>query len=409
MGMTDLRPAALLSYPRDVAVDAAGNVFISDTGNLSIREIVKATGRIITVAGTGGSSTDFNGDNIPATTANVVPRGMALDGSGNLFFADGSTTKPDAPDDPGGHSGHAVVRRIAPARTRRRGVPGRGPTAATASTSAGDPSANNPHSPATPRSPSPEPLAYTFAASTGDPRPCRRRAGIDRSRRAPPGTPTRAFSVDVKLNDGNIAPHGGLRAGWEDFGGGRTERIDLIDGATGAMLDSPRSPRSESGVYLAWNVSGHVIGPGDEPPLQLQCGAPAACSSAASDGRRHRLVSGHRHCVAGCLEGGFRLPGVRPRRATPAPDDPTFPAYVSSVTLTDAIRLRLGRKRRPTRALQRRRPGSTDRVAAAWYWYSSTVLRRPDDRRRDAPRSVSTPWTTTTPPPTRRPAPSGST
>src|SRR5262249_46996328 len=50
----DGQPAnlALLAGPRSVATDAAGNVYIADNNNNRVREIVKATGIILTVAGT---------------------------------------------------------------------------------------------------------------------------------------------------------------------------------------------------------------------------------------------------------------------------------------------------------------------------------------------------------------------
>ena len=79
--------AAMLYTPSDVAVDSSGDVFIADTYNNRIREIVKSTGNIITVAGTGNPF--YNGDNIPATVANLYyPHGIAVDASGNLFIAD---------------------------------------------------------------------------------------------------------------------------------------------------------------------------------------------------------------------------------------------------------------------------------------------------------------------------------
>ncbi|HTC82356.1 MAG TPA: hypothetical protein VK848_12550, partial [Acidimicrobiia bacterium] len=52
--------SAMLYLPFATAVDSNGNVFIADTYNSRIREIVNATGNIITVAGSGSAS--FYGD-----------------------------------------------------------------------------------------------------------------------------------------------------------------------------------------------------------------------------------------------------------------------------------------------------------------------------------------------------------
>src|SRR5581483_675847 len=83
-------PATLaeLSNPDGVAVDGAGDLFIADLINNDVREVVAATGLIKTVAGdvTGG----INQDGIPATEAAVFqPEGVAVDGAGDLFIADG--------------------------------------------------------------------------------------------------------------------------------------------------------------------------------------------------------------------------------------------------------------------------------------------------------------------------------
>ena len=52
-----------------------------------IREVVKATGDIITVAGNGTAG--YSGDNGPATAAELNdPRGVAVDAAGDLFIAD---------------------------------------------------------------------------------------------------------------------------------------------------------------------------------------------------------------------------------------------------------------------------------------------------------------------------------
>jgi sugar lactone lactonase YvrE len=79
--------AALLNNPLDVALDAAGNIFVADTFNHRIRKIAAATGLITTVAGTGVLG--FSGDGSAATLARLwQPQGMAFDGSSYLFIAD---------------------------------------------------------------------------------------------------------------------------------------------------------------------------------------------------------------------------------------------------------------------------------------------------------------------------------
>src|SRR5262249_2319979 len=79
-------PAAV-GRPNGVAVDAAGNLYIADSYNNRIREVVKATGAMITIAGNG--YTGYSGDGGPATSAMLnSPFAVAVDGSGNVFFAD---------------------------------------------------------------------------------------------------------------------------------------------------------------------------------------------------------------------------------------------------------------------------------------------------------------------------------
>ena len=79
--------AAELDSPRGVAVDSAGDLFIADNGNNVVREVVKATGDIITVAGNGTAG--YSGDNGPATAAELNgPNGVAVDSAGDLFIAD---------------------------------------------------------------------------------------------------------------------------------------------------------------------------------------------------------------------------------------------------------------------------------------------------------------------------------
>jgi hypothetical protein len=78
--------SARLSFPEGVAIDAAGNLYISDHGNGRIRRVT-AGGVIDTVAGTG--KWGFSGDGASAKSARLNgPQGLAVDAKGNLFIAD---------------------------------------------------------------------------------------------------------------------------------------------------------------------------------------------------------------------------------------------------------------------------------------------------------------------------------
>jgi len=79
-----------LWQPLGIALDSAGNLFIADSINQRIRKV--SNGVITTVAGSGTDG--FSGDNGPAFNAQLSgPQGVALDSSGNVYIADGGNSR----------------------------------------------------------------------------------------------------------------------------------------------------------------------------------------------------------------------------------------------------------------------------------------------------------------------------
>ncbi|MFG2717895.1 RICIN domain-containing protein [Streptomyces sp. NPDC048416] len=78
--------AAQLNYPREVAVDSTGTLYIADTNNHRIRKVT-ADGTISTVAGTGTAG--FTGDGGPATDARLnLPVGLAVNSAGDMYISE---------------------------------------------------------------------------------------------------------------------------------------------------------------------------------------------------------------------------------------------------------------------------------------------------------------------------------
>jgi sugar lactone lactonase YvrE len=85
-GDTDgLGSAARFAWPRDVAVDGSGTVYVADELNHVLRKITSA-GLVSTLAGTPGVAGAANGTGVSARFTN--PRGVAVDVSGNVYVAD---------------------------------------------------------------------------------------------------------------------------------------------------------------------------------------------------------------------------------------------------------------------------------------------------------------------------------
>src|ERR1022692_2587578 len=77
--------AARFDYPDGLAVDGAGNIYVADTYNHTIRKVTPA-GVVTTLAGLAGFSGSANGTGSVARF--YFPDGVAVDTNGNVYVAD---------------------------------------------------------------------------------------------------------------------------------------------------------------------------------------------------------------------------------------------------------------------------------------------------------------------------------
>ncbi len=88
---------ATFSSPRGLAVDSAGNLYVADSDNHTIRKIL-AQGMVSTLAGSAGQP--GSADGVGSAARFDFPYGVALDGAGNIYVAD---------------SGNETIRSVTPA------------------------------------------------------------------------------------------------------------------------------------------------------------------------------------------------------------------------------------------------------------------------------------------------------
>ena len=80
-------PSSSLSRPSGIALDEEGNLFLTDSDNHLVRRWDRITGRIERIAGVGVAA--YGGDGGAALEAGLsYPFGIVMDRAGHLFVAD---------------------------------------------------------------------------------------------------------------------------------------------------------------------------------------------------------------------------------------------------------------------------------------------------------------------------------
>jgi subtilisin family serine protease len=121
-----------------------------------------------------------------------------------------------------------------------------------------DPSTNDPTLPSYASISFSNATTGTWSTSTSDPRALIESAPGSTTRIASYWSSSSSFSIDLDMNDAQTHELALYALDFDGAGGGRSERIDLINETTGAVINSQTISSFQNGQYLVWNVSGHV-------------------------------------------------------------------------------------------------------------------------------------------------------
>jgi hypothetical protein len=90
-GNGGLATSAQLNYPNNMVVDSSGDIYIADLFNFVIREVTASNGFIATTVG--NNTLAYSGDGGLAGNAELnAPGGVSLDSAGNFYIADTSNS-----------------------------------------------------------------------------------------------------------------------------------------------------------------------------------------------------------------------------------------------------------------------------------------------------------------------------
>jgi hypothetical protein len=203
---------------------------------------------------------------------------------------------------------------------------------------------------------------FTWAGSTADPRALQKSAPGSTDRIAATWYSGNQFTVDVSLTDGQTHRLALYALDWDGYNGGRSEQIDILDAATGAMLSSRTLNAFQNGVYLSWTIGGHVI----VRVTNLNSSSNAVLSglflgAAQTTTTNSATFLASDATTQGSWKGAYGADG-----SVLAGDANSPPAYATLAFAGQSPYTWAGSTADP-RALQKSAPGSTDRIAATWY------------------------------------------
>ncbi|HZY87591.1 MAG TPA: hypothetical protein VFE78_22320, partial [Gemmataceae bacterium] len=201
---------------------------------------------------------------------------------------------------------------------------------------------------------------YTWAASTPDPRAVQQPAAPG-NRVAAAWYSTGSFSIDVNLTDGAAHQVALYLLDWD--GNGRSERIDVLDGTTGKVLDSRTVGGFSGGEYLVWSLGGHVtirltnLGGNNAVLSGLFFGPAGAPPASGGSAAFVKTDAG----TQGSWQGHYGGDGYNVVDAGP----PSYPANPAVTPAGNSDYVWAASTADPRGLQQPAAPG--DRIAAAWY------------------------------------------
>ena len=233
-----------------------------------------------------------------------------------------------------------------------------------------DPSANDPTIPSYAALSFNNAPSGTWSTSTTDTRFVQESAAGSTTRIASYWVSATSFSINLTLNDNQSHLLALYFFDLDQYQGGRNERIDLIDTASGTVLNSQTMSGFQNGKYLVWNVTGNVtilvtnLNPNSNALLNglFLGGASSTMPSATAS------FVGTDTTTQGTWKGtyggdGFDIP------QDPSANDPTIPSY-AALSFNNAPSGTWSTSTTDTRFVQESAAGSTTRIAS--YWVSAT-------------------------------------